>query len=134
MARAAFLLRVIRQTRQRPPRRGEDALVALNWFGVALVPRLHALVAVGVGKKSSANVAELLNNRKWSGRLTSKALWEGNSHTLCGFNFLSVTNFSVQYQEYLHCLYSLLRLCSSFCTTSSPTCTKLEMTYGRPWL
>lgn len=75
--RATFLLRVIRQIRQHPPKREEDVLFHLNWFGLFLVPRLHSLVATGVGKKSFETVEKLLNKRKWSGKLASKALWEG---------------------------------------------------------
>ncbi|PUU82173.1 hypothetical protein B9Z19DRAFT_474607 [Tuber borchii] len=77
MMRAAFLLRAIRQIRQNPPKRDDDSLIALSWFGTILVPRLHALVAISVGKKSFVSVKRLLEDRKWSGKLASKTLWEG---------------------------------------------------------
>ncbi|CAZ79895.1 unnamed protein product [Tuber melanosporum] len=75
--RAALLLRAIRQIRQNPPKRDDDSLIALGWFGTILVPRLHVLVAISVGKKSFTNVKRLLEHRKWSGKLASKTLWEG---------------------------------------------------------
>jgi len=78
MMRAAFLLRAIRQIRQNPPKRDDDSLIALSWFGTILVPRLHALVAISVGKKSFVSVKRLLEHRKWSGKLASKTLWEGD--------------------------------------------------------
>ncbi|RPB02339.1 hypothetical protein L873DRAFT_1762535 [Choiromyces venosus 120613-1] len=77
MMRASFLLRAIRQIRQNPPKRGDDSLIALSWFGTILVPRLHVLVAINVGKKSFTSVKRLLEHRKWSGKLASKTLWEG---------------------------------------------------------
>lgn len=77
ISRATFLLRVIRQIRQHPPKRDEDVLLHLNWFGLFLIPRLHGLVATSVGRKSFESVGKLLNKRKWSGRLASKVLWEG---------------------------------------------------------
>lgn len=76
-SRATFLLRVIRQIRQHPPKRDEDVLLHLNWFGLFLIPRLHGLVATSVGRKPFESVGKLLNKRKWSGRLASKVLWEG---------------------------------------------------------
>ncbi|KAG0642684.1 hypothetical protein HOY80DRAFT_602552 [Tuber brumale] len=80
--RAAFLLRAIRQIRQNPPKRDDDSLIALGWFGTILVPRLHVLVAISVGKKSFTNVKRLLEHRKWSGKLASKTLWEGGTPPL----------------------------------------------------
>lgn len=79
MMRAAFLLRAIRQIRQNPPKRDDDSLIALSWFGTILVPRLHALVAINVGKRSFVSVKRLLEDRKWSGKLASKTLWEGDN-------------------------------------------------------
>ncbi|PWW79240.1 hypothetical protein C7212DRAFT_272735 [Tuber magnatum] len=75
--RAAFLLRAIRQIRQNPPKRDDDPLITLSWFGTMLVPRLHVLVATSVGKKPFTSVKRLLEHRKWSGKLASKTLWEG---------------------------------------------------------
>lgn len=76
-SRATFLLRVIRQIRQHPPKRDEDVLLHLNWFGLFLIPRLHGLIATSVGRKPFESVGKLLNKRRWSGRLASKVLWEG---------------------------------------------------------
>ncbi|CUS08635.1 unnamed protein product [Tuber aestivum] len=80
--RAAFLLRAIRQIRQNPPKRDDDSLIALSWFGTMLIPRLHVLIATSVGKKPFTSVKRLLENRKWSGKLASKTLWEGGTPPL----------------------------------------------------
>lgn len=92
--RATFLLRVIRQIRQHPPKRDEDVLLRLNWFGLFLIPRLHGLVATSVGRRPFESVAKLLNKRKWSGKLASKVLWEG----MCNiYNLLTLSCSSYWY-------------------------------------
>ncbi|KAL7274376.1 hypothetical protein RUND412_002728 [Rhizina undulata] len=74
---AIFVLRIIRQIRQSPPKRGDDVLVPLNWFGVGLAPKLHLIIARGIGRKSINAMKNLLKKRKWESKVAAKPLWEG---------------------------------------------------------
>ncbi|KAH0608153.1 uncharacterized protein H6S33_002205 [Morchella sextelata] len=68
-----FLLRTIRQIRQHP-----TPLCPLPWFCSAQLPRLHSGVAALVGRGPAETVGTLLRQRRWSGVLASRALWEGS--------------------------------------------------------
>jgi hypothetical protein len=75
--RATFLLRAIRQICQLEPRRGEDIILSLSWFGADIIPRLHQLIACDVAVRPLDNVARLLQRRRWEDGVVSKPLWEG---------------------------------------------------------
>ncbi|KAI5850313.1 hypothetical protein DFP73DRAFT_629301 [Morchella snyderi] len=71
--RTIFLLRTIRQLRQHP-----TPLLPLPWLCTAQLLRLHGGVAALVARGPLDTVAALLRQRRWSGVLASRALWEGS--------------------------------------------------------
>lgn len=82
--KAIFLLRVTKQIRGFPPKRGEDTCGSSNiivptstWFCMDIIPRLHQIVSKTVAQQPLQTMNESLLSLVWEDKVELKPLWEG---------------------------------------------------------